>query len=78
LPPPLIVEILSPSNRPAEMNRQRLVAMSGGTREFWIVDPDNRAVLVTDLTATILYGASQTIPGTPWHGAIAVDDSFAV
>jgi Uma2 family endonuclease len=32
--PPLIVEVLSPP-----VNRQRIVAMSAGTEEFWVVDP---------------------------------------
>jgi Uma2 family endonuclease len=36
--PPLIVELLSPSNNPAKVNRQRIVALSAGTEEFWVVD----------------------------------------
>lgn len=36
--PPLIVEVLSPSNTPAKVNRQRIVALSAGTVEFWVVD----------------------------------------
>jgi len=45
--PPLIVEALSPSNTPAKVNRQRLVALSGGTEEFWEVDAESRTVQVT-------------------------------
>src|SRR5579862_2072561 len=44
--PPLIVEVLSPSNTAATMNRQRIVAMSAGTQEFWVVDADAKTVQV--------------------------------
>lgn len=37
--PAIIIEVVSPSNTPAKMMRQKIVAMSAGTREFWIVDP---------------------------------------
>ena len=73
----LIVEVLSPSNRPAKVNRQRIVAMSAGTQEFWVVDADQPAVLVTDLTGTRTYGPGQSIPSAIYDGAIAVDDIFA-
>jgi Uma2 family endonuclease len=76
--PPLVVEVLSPSNRPAKINRQRLVAMSGGTREFWVVDAEKCTVLVTNLSSAMVYTAGQTIPATPYHAAIAVDDIFTV
>lgn len=45
--PPLIIEVLSPSNRPGKINRQRIAAFSGGTREFWVVDPVRRTVEVS-------------------------------
>jgi len=50
--PPLIVEVLSPSNTPAKLNRQRIVALSAGAQEFWVADADKRTVQVTDLSAT--------------------------
>src|SRR5438067_1885044 len=38
--PPLIVEVLSPSNTALKLHRQRMTAMSAGAREFWIVDEE--------------------------------------
>ncbi len=40
--PPLIVEVLSPSNTTAKVARQRIIAMSAGAEEFWVVDADKR------------------------------------
>jgi Uma2 family endonuclease len=45
--PPLIVEILSPSNKPEEINRKRVAAFSCGTREFWLVDPKAQTIEVS-------------------------------
>jgi Uma2 family endonuclease len=45
--PPLIIEVLSPSNRPAKLQRQRIAAFSGGTREFWVVNLEQRTIEVT-------------------------------
>lgn len=67
--PPLIVEVLSPSDRkkkgentPEKINQQRIVAMSNGTREFWVVDADQRTVHVTTREGVKLYGAGEVVP----------------
>jgi Uma2 family endonuclease len=44
--PPLIIEVLSPSNRRSKINRQRTQAFAAGTQEFWIVDTGERSVRV--------------------------------
>ena len=44
---PLIIGVLSPSNRPAKIARQRIAAFSAGTREFWGVDPEMRTIEVS-------------------------------
>ena len=77
--PPLIVEVLSPSNVPAKVSRQRIVAMSAGTQEFWVVDPDRRTILVTDLAGARVYGSGDVVP-VPMlgSGAIAVSEIFAI
>jgi Uma2 family endonuclease len=59
--PPLIVEVLSPSNSPAKIDRQRIVAMSAGTQEFWIVDPERGTVQVTNLNGTNTYTSADVI-----------------
>ncbi|HEY3936553.1 MAG TPA: Uma2 family endonuclease [Bryobacteraceae bacterium] len=45
--PPLIIEVLSPSNTLKKINRQRVTAFSAGTREFWLVDPAQRSIDVS-------------------------------
>jgi Uma2 family endonuclease len=73
------MEVLSPSNTPAKVNRQRIVAMSAGTAEFWVVEPENRTVIVTDLRSAKVYASGDAIPLTiPGGGTIAVDDIFAL
>ncbi len=47
--PPLIVEVLSASNSPSKIDRQRRVAFSGGTREFWVVEPRAKTIEVSVL-----------------------------
>jgi len=61
--PPLVIEVLSPSNRPEKIRRQRLAAFSGGTREFWVVDPDARTIEVSVPGATSrVYREQETVP----------------
>jgi Uma2 family endonuclease len=60
--PPLIVEVLSPSNTPAKVNRQRIVAMSSGTLEFWVVDHSNQSVQVTNRNGVRTYASGDDIP----------------
>ncbi len=77
--PPLVVEVLSPSNTQAKLHRQRLVAMSGGTKEFWIVDPYARVVHVTDLRGSMTYRTGEAIPLAIFGNAsLAVDQIFTV
>lgn len=46
LAPDLAVEVLSPSNTVAEMNRKLADYFGAGTRLVWIVDPETRSVAV--------------------------------
>ncbi|MFN0167550.1 MAG: Uma2 family endonuclease [Bryobacteraceae bacterium] len=77
--PPLVIEVLSPSNTPAKLNRQRVVAMSPGTQEFWVVDPDTRTVHVTDLRGSRTYASGEAVPLAILSGAtVAVDRIFTI
>ncbi len=61
--PPLVIEVLSPSNRPEKIRRQRLASFSGGTCEFWVVDPDARTIEVSVPGATSrVYREQETVP----------------
>jgi Uma2 family endonuclease len=66
--PALIVEVLSPSNTSAKISRQRIAALPAGTQEFWVVDPERRTVLVTNLSGTNVYTFGDDIP-LPMFGA---------
>lgn len=55
--------MLSPSNRPRKINRQRIAAFSGGTREFCVVDPIRRTVEVSLRgKPSIMYARHEDIP----------------
>ena len=76
--PPLIVEVLSPSNTPAKINRQRIVAMSAGTEAFWVADADAGTVQVTDAEGTRTYARGDSVPAPMLGGAVRVDEVFDV
>ena len=75
--PPLIVEVLSPSNTPSKIDRQRIVALSAGTQEFWVVDPERRIVQVTDLAGTKVYGAGDSIVLPVFDNSVLAVDSLS-
>ena len=76
--PALIVEVLSPSNTPAKISRQRMIAMSAGTQEFWVADPEKRTVEVTDPAGMKTYGAEEAVPVSLFGGNLLVHDIFAI
>jgi Uma2 family endonuclease len=76
--PPLVIEVLSSSNRALKIGRQRIAAFSGGTQEFWVVDPDRKTVEVSlpGLPSRI-YGADDRLPVNVLQGAtFPVTDVF--
>jgi Uma2 family endonuclease len=75
--PPMIVEVLSPSNTPLKVNRQRMTAMSAGTQEFWIVNRDKQTVEVSRLDGVRVYGRGDVIPLPLFGGSLGVDEIFA-
>jgi Uma2 family endonuclease len=63
--------VLSPSNRPAKIERQRMVALSAGTREFWVVDLTQRTIEVTvPGHPSRVYRENETIAVTVLPGAV--------
>ena len=42
--PDLIVEILSPSNTAIEMQRKYVLYREAGVREYWVIDPEHKAL----------------------------------
>src|SRR5262249_49519908 len=44
--PDLAVEVLSPSNRDYDLEEKRPIYQSHGIKEIWLIDPDQRFVIV--------------------------------
>jgi Uma2 family endonuclease len=76
--PLLIVEVLSPSNTAAKINRQRTVAVAAGTEAFWVVDEEKRTIYVTTSEGVKFYTERDTIPLTMFGGeTLDVERVFA-
>lgn len=76
--PDLVVEVLSPSNTAAEIRDKKKLCLENGSREFWVLDMDQReAEVSTPDGHTITYKSGQSIPLFFAPGVeIAVDDIF--
>jgi len=62
--PKLVVEVLSPGNTTAEMNRKRLEYFLNGVQLVWIVDCVNRSVAVyTSVSEVVVIGETGVIDG---------------
>lgn len=76
--PDLIIEILSPSTRKKDSFLKTMKYSEAGVREYWIVDPEKKRVLVycfeQDEFPT-LYSFEDTIPAGIFHGECKVDFS---
>ncbi len=57
-PPDLVIEVISPSNRDHDTHTKRALYGCAGVREYWLVDPDARAleILTLDRAALHSYG----------------------
>ena len=61
--PPLIVEVLSPSNRRSKISAQRIAAFAAGTQEFWVIDTLEHSVQVfLPNNQEKLYLTAQSVP----------------
>lgn len=74
--PDLIVEILSPSTRKKDMFIKLAKYKEAGVREYWLVDPDKKKVLVYDLEheeLPMIYGFDAKVPVIIFDGKCEVD-----
>ena len=74
--PDFIVEVLSPASRSHDMLRKTELYQRHGVREYWIVDPQNRAVAVYDFEherLPVSYGFDDEIPIRISDGSCSVD-----
>lgn len=77
--PDLVIEVLSPSNRDAEIEEKRKMCLGNASREFWVVDDEDREISVsTPDGRTVTYRAGQHIPLFFAPGsALSVEDVFS-
>ena len=71
-----MIEILSPSTRKKDMVIKLNKYMNAGVREYWMVDPDKRNVIVYDFehdNYLMIYGFDAKIPVNIWDGDCEID-----
>lgn len=76
--PDLAIEIVSPSSRRKDMILKTHKYEHSGVREYWIIDPQRRQVIVYDFaheSYPVIYGFEDRIPVGIWEGALTVDFS---
>lgn len=63
--PELVCEVLSPSTRRKDLTLKMRKYREAGVKEYWIIDPKNRQVMVhdfTDFTFPTIYSFNEDIP----------------
>jgi len=74
--PELVIEVLSPSNKFAEIRDKRKMCLETGSREFRVVDIDLHEVEVSTTDGhSVTYTSGQSIP-LFFGGNLAVDEIF--
>ncbi len=73
--PDFIVEVLSPSTRSKDMKLKLSKYMNAGVREYWMVDPKKKKVIVHDFANedTAIYSFEDRIPIAIYDGKCVVD-----
>lgn len=74
--PDFIVEILSPSTKKKDMFVKLNKYMNAGVREYWIIDPKQKRILVYDFeseTYPEIYGFDAKVPVAVFDGECEVD-----
>lgn len=74
--PDFVAEVLSPSTRKKDMYLKLMKYADAGVREYWIIDPEHRHVIVYDLerqTEPMIYGFEETIPVKIFDEKLKID-----
>ena len=77
--PDLAVEILSDATKKKDMYVKLGKYMEAGVREYWLVDPDKKKVIVYDLEKVeipVIYGFTDQVPVRIFDGKCVVDFSL--
>lgn len=73
--PDFILEIVSPSTRRKDCIKKLDKYMDAGVREYWILDPDQKKLLVylaEGESCPIIYGLEQSVPIQIYDGALEI------
>ena len=74
--PDFVLEVLSPSGRSRDLSLKLRKYQDNGVNEYWIIDPDNRKVIVYDWKHTDIpqiFGIDTKIPVGIYDGKLVVD-----
>ena len=74
--PDFIVEILSPSTRERDLHLKASKYANSGVREYWIIDPDRKIILVYHYTEShfpACFSFADTIPVSIWKDQLQID-----
>ena len=74
--PDMVIEILSPSTRKKDMGLKLQKYISAGVREYWMVDPDKKKIVVYDLENNelpVIFGFKDQVPVNIFGGACQID-----
>lgn len=67
--PPLVVEIISESNKPRKMHKKLMLYQELGIREYWMIYPDSKTVTIYQLNEKYHYEIASShifpFPGEP-------------
>lgn len=74
--PDFVIEVLSKSTRKKDMVTKLNKYMNAGVREYWMIDPINKKVIVYDFEHEeypVIYGFDAKIPVQIWDGECVID-----
>lgn len=74
--PDLVIEVLSPSTKKKDCTEKLHKYQQRGVREYWLIDPDEKKILVYDFSAEIcpvIYGFRDSIPVGIYNGDLTID-----
>ena len=74
--PDFVAEVLSRSTRKKDMRLKLAKYMDAGVREYWMIDPEKKSLVVYDLEHDefpVIYGADAKVPVRIWNGECKVD-----
>lgn len=76
--PDFLVEVISPSTKKKDYTKKLAKYMEAGVREYWILDPEQKRLLVYFFEGDVypvIYGLDQPVPVGIYNGDLVIDFS---